>query len=119
MNTDLNDYTVLDLECILAEAEQAARDAASKFFTETLNGKDGFPCGFAWVEILGVKGNTKLGRRLKQAGVKLDSYSKCFKIWNPSKFPAQNVDTLEQGALAAADVLKKYGFKAYSSSRWD
>jgi hypothetical protein len=33
--------------------------------------------------------------------------------------PVQNVDTLEAGAEAAAKVLRKYGFEAYSGSRLD
>jgi hypothetical protein len=31
----------------------------------------------------------------------------------------QNVDTLEAGAQAAADVFKRYGFTAYAGSRLD
>jgi hypothetical protein len=40
-------------------------------------------------------------------------------MWNPSKYGCQNVDTLEAGAQAAADVFKKYGFRAYAGSRLD
>jgi hypothetical protein len=31
----------------------------------------------------------------------------------------QNMDTLEAGARAYAEVLGKYGFKAYAESRMD
>jgi hypothetical protein len=40
-------------------------------------------------------------------------------MWNPSKFGCQNVDTLEEGARAAAAVFKSYGFEAYAGSRLD
>jgi hypothetical protein len=40
-------------------------------------------------------------------------------MWNPSKMMVQNVDTLEAGADAAAQVFKRYGFTAYAGSRLD
>ena len=80
-------------------------------------------CGFAWVNIYEyqgqkLKGNTKIGRALKSAGID-QNWERVFSVWNPSKFPTQNVDTLEAGARAAAGVLQKYGFVAYAGSRLD
>lgn len=112
------EYTVDQVKAIVTEAKQEARLAADKFFQEKLNGVDQYSCGFAWVNILGVKGNTKLGRVLKAAGVRQD-YTKAFSIWNPSEMAVQNIDTLEAGARAAADVLTRYGFTAYAGSRLD
>jgi hypothetical protein len=106
------------IDTIVAEAKTAARIAAEQFFQEKLNGRDQFACGFAWVDIFGVKGNTKLGRALKEAGVR-KSHTGAFQIWNPADMYVQNVDTLEAGAQAAADVFKKYGFSAYAGSRLD
>ena len=103
---------------IVAEAREAAYQAAMKFFRERLGGKDQFACGFAWTNIYGVKGNTKLGKMLKAAGVRQD-YTRAFQLWNPAKMPVQNVDTLEEGARAAAEVFRKYGFEAYAGSRLD
>ena len=103
---------------IVAEAEQAAQAAASKFYYEKLGGQDRFACGFAWVEIYGIKGNTKLGKALAAQGIR-KSYSGGLQMWNPSKMMVQNVDTLEAGADAAAQVFKKYGFTAYAGSRLD
>lgn len=103
---------------IVAEAQTAAAQAANKFFQERLGGKDQYACGFAWVEIYGVKGNTKLGKALAAQGIR-KSYSGGLQMWNPSKFMCQNVDTLEAGARAAAAVFKKYGFTAYAGSRLD
>jgi hypothetical protein len=111
-------YTVQQVKDIVAEATMAARDAAELFFQTRLNGRDQFACGFAWVNITGIKGNTKLGRVLKEAGLRQD-YTKAFSIWNPSGMPVQNVDTLEVGARAAAEVFEKYGFQAYAGSRLD
>ena len=95
----------------LQEASKAARDALAKY-------GDRDACGFAWTNIYKVKGNTKLGKMLKAAGVRQD-YTKAFQLWNPSKMPVQSVGILEAGAQAAADVFRKYGFEAYAGSRLD
>jgi len=106
------------VDTIVAEAKSAAREAAERFFQEKLNGQDQFACGFAWVDIFGVKGNTKLGKAFKEAGVS-KSHTGAFQIWNPADMYVQNVDTLEAGARAAAGVFEKYGFEAYAGSRLD
>lgn len=111
-------YSKEQVEQIVAEAKSAAQVAAQKFFAEKLGGRDQYACGFAWVEIFGVKGNTKMGKVLKAAGIR-QNYHKAFEIWNPSGMNCQNVDTLEAGARAAAQVFKKYGFEAYAGSRLD
>ena len=103
---------------IVKEAQDAAYKAAMEFFYDKLGGRDQYACGFAWVNIHGVKGNTKLGKMLKAAGVRQD-YTKAFQIWNPAQMGCQNVDTLEEGARAAAEVFRKYGFEAYAGSRLD
>jgi len=111
-------YTVQEVKDIVAEATMAARDAAELFFQTKLGGRDQYACGFAWVNIHGIKGNTKMGRVLKEAGIRQD-YTKAFQLWNPSGHNCQNVDTKEAGAEACAKVLQKYGFQAYAGSRLD
>ncbi len=113
------DFTQDQINNIVREARDAAYAAADKFFRERLGGVDQYACGFAWVNIYRVKGNTKLGRMLKAAGVRKNDYDKAFQLWNPAGYPAQNIDTLEHGALAAARVFAKYGFDAYMGSRLD
>lgn len=112
-----------EVNTIVAEARQAAAEAATKFFNERLGGVDQYACGFAWVEIFRygnekIRGNSKLGKMLTAAGVKQD-YKRTFQIWNPSGLGCQNVDTKEVGANAAAKVFVKYGFSAYGASRLD
>ncbi len=99
------------VEEAMTQANKAARDALAKF-------GDRDACGFAWTNIYGVKGNTKLGKMLKAAGVRQD-YTKAFQLWNPAKLGVQSVGILEEGARAAADVFRKYGFEAYAGSRLD
>jgi hypothetical protein len=110
-------YTVEDIKRIVEEACDAAYKAADTYENDVMQGGWG-ACGFAWVNIYGIKGNTKIGRRMKQAGIG-KCYTGALQIWNPSKYPTQNVDTLEAGAEAAAEVFKRYGFTAYAGSRLD
>jgi hypothetical protein len=106
------------IPAIVAEARSAAYEAAAKFFQEKLGGRDQMSCGFAWVNVYSVKGSTKLGKALTANGFR-KSYEGGLQMWNPSNFGCQNIDTLEEGARAAADVLRKYGFEAYAGSRLD
>ena len=117
------ELTVTQIQQAVREAKEAAYEAADNYFKTKLGGVDQYSCGFAWVNIykhndVQIKGNTKLGRAMKAAGIHQD-YTKAFQIWNPSGYGCQNVDTLEAGARAAADVFKKYGFTAYAGSRLD
>ena len=57
--TVLNDYTVEDLKTIKAAANQHAADAAQAHIDEY--GEQWY-CGFAWVNIWDIKGNTKLAQ---------------------------------------------------------
>ena len=107
-----------ELKIIINEAKTAANKASMKYLDETLKGEDNYPCGFAWVNIYGVKGNTKQGKAFKAAGLEKD-YSGAYSIWNPGNVNVQNVDVKEAGAEAAAEIFKSYGFKAYSGSRLD
>ena len=116
-------YTPAELKAIVTEAQEAAYTAADDFENRYFPDGGWGACGFAWVNIYRhndkpIKGNTKMGRALKAAGVRQD-WTRAFQIWNPSKYPTQNVDTLEAGARAAAAVLQRYGFTAYAGSRLD
>ena len=112
------EYTINEIKDIVTKAKKAAYEAAGDYLVEKLDGKDNYPCGFAWVNIHGVKGNTKLGRNMKAAGIEQD-YTKAFQIWNPANINVQNVDVKEAGASAAAKVFESFGFKAYAGSRLD
>ena len=112
------EYSKAQVESIVAEAKFEAEKAARKFFQEKLGGVDQYSCGFAWVDIFGIKGNTKIGKAFKAAGVR-KSYTGSYQIWNPAGLGVQNIDTLEAGAEAAAKVFEKYGFRAYAGSRLD
>ena len=112
---DINSYSVDYLKQLLASAQQAAYDAGTQFIKQ--HGEQGY-CGFAWVNIWGVKGNTKLGKAMKAAGYTKD-YTGAYSIWNPSGLGTQCMSTKEAGAEAAARVFVAAGFTAYAGSRPD
>ena len=111
-------YTVEQIRNLVEEAKIKAYAAADEHENRYYPEGGWGACGFAWVNIWGIKGNTKLGRAMKAAGIEKD-YSGAHSIWNPSKYPTQNVSTLEAGAQAAAQVFKDAGFTAYAGSRLD
>ena len=111
----LNDYTVEDIQNIVALAKAEAYGAAMTHIDTY--GEQAY-CGFAWVNIWGIKGNTKLGKRMKAAGLDKD-YQGAYSIWNPSSLGTQCMSTKEAGARAAAEVFKAYGFTCYAGSRAD
>jgi hypothetical protein len=115
-----------EMEATLVKNEMLAqaKAAADKFYADSMGGKDWGGCGFAWVTVYPKhKGNTRAGRAervvLRDMGFELDWTGKSFQYWNPSKHMAQNIDTKEAGARAAAEVLRKHGFDAYAGSRLD
>ena len=99
------------------EAAMAARTAAKELYSK--HGDRG-ACGFAWVNIYGVRSNSKLGKWLAAAGFRKD-YTGALSLWNPSKAAVQSIDILEAGAYAYAEVIKeKLGLdKVYAGSRMD
>jgi hypothetical protein len=101
----------------LNEAGMAARTAAKDFLQKH---GDRDACGFAWVNVWGVRSNSKLGKALQAAGFRKD-YTGSLQLWNPSRAGVQSISVLEAGAEAYADVLRnKLGLdKVYAGSRLD
>ena len=114
----------MDTNAIRIELVTAAAGAAMDKFNEFGQTDMVGACGFAWVTIRPKnKGNTKLGKDerkiLAKLGFEKDWTGKSYQLWNPADYSGQNVDIKEAGAKAAAKVLQKYGFDAYSNSRLD
>lgn len=114
----------MNIPVVRDEMLAAAHAAAEKFFKERLGGVDQYACGFAWLTVYPVhKGNTRAGRAerrvLEQMGFRKDWTGKAYEFWDPSKYPCQNVDTKEAGAIAAANILRKHGFRVSVGSRLD
>jgi|TARA_B100000941_G_scaffold284477_1_gene255286 hypothetical protein len=109
---------------INTEAKMAAKTAVSNFlndWNEKTGGNEyGEPmyCGFAWVELPDMKLSTKLGKAFQSVGFK-KSWSRGLTMWDPAEHRGQSMDCKEVGAQAYAEVLRKYGVKAYMGSRAD
>jgi hypothetical protein len=101
----------------LNEAAMAARSAAKEFFQKH---GDRDACGFAWVNVWGVRSNSRLGKTLQSYGFRKD-YTGSLQLWNPSKAGSQSISILEAGAEAYAKVLRdKLGLEqCYAGSRMD
>jgi len=99
------------------EAAMAARTAAKAFYDKH---GDRDCCGFAWVNVWGVRSNSRLGKTLQSYGFRKD-YTGSLQLWNPSGSPTQSISIKEAGAYAYAEVLKqKLGLeKVYAGSRMD
>jgi hypothetical protein len=115
---------MLDTQAIVTEMTLAAQAAAKEFAIQHFGGTDGGACGFAWVTVFPEnKGNTKLGKQeralLKSMGFRQDWTGKSYQLWDPANWPGQSVDVKSAGAVAAANVLKKHGFRAYAEDRLD
>jgi len=114
-------YSVEDLQVIFNKARVAAEQASQQVYDKYGTDHVG-ACGFAWVDIYEfngekLKGNTKMGRLLKKAGIE-QNWQRTFSQWC-NWYGGQNIDIKEAGARAYANVLKGYGFIAYAGSRLD
>lgn len=102
----------------VAAAKEAVKESVAKWTERYGSAEVAGACGFAWVNLYGVKLSTKIGKEFEAVGFR-KSYHKGLEIYNPSGYPGQNVDVKEAGAVAYAKVLEKYGYKAYAASRLD
>ena len=76
-------------------------------------------CGFAWVDVYGVRSNSKQGKELIAAGFSKSYRAGVLSMWNPGKHGTQSISVKEAGADALATYLTALGIKAYSGSRMD
>ena len=116
-STDIRNLSEDQFKTILLFASDAAHQAAQQYLDKNFDGQDGGPCGFGWVEIYGVRSNSRTGKLLAMYGIrKLDRY---FYWHNPSAMPIQSIDAKYAAACAAARVLRAYGFRAEAADRLD
>lgn len=113
------DFNTIKVQMAHVKALDAAQKAARAFADKHMNGRDGGACGFAWVDVYGVRSNSKLGKALKEVGFS-KSYSGSLQLWN-KWWPGQSIDAAEHGATAYATVIKEeLGLdRCYSGSRLD
>jgi len=114
MTTDIN---------VLAEAtvKQAVVEANRKTQNYIARHGERGGCGFTWVDIYGVRANSKLGKALIANGFRKDSYDKSLKFWSPDKTTTQSVAAKEAGAQAFVTVMQNSfeDIRIYVGSRLD
>jgi hypothetical protein len=116
MTTATQEFNAALVQDACNEAAIQARTAAKDFFQKH---GDRDLCGFAWVNVWGVRSNSRLGKTLQSFGFR-KSYDGSLQLWNPAGAMTQSVSIVEAGAEAYARVLtEKLGIKAYAGSRLD
>jgi len=106
----------MDIQAIHAEAKQAAIDAENNFLAK--HGEMAY-CGFAWVDVVVDRTNSKEAKALAEIGFKKSYRPKTMNLWTCGNYHGQSMDVKEHGAMAYAAVLAKHGFRAYMGSRAD
>ena len=116
MTTATADYNAEQVQNACNEAAIQARTAAKAYY-DAHGDRDA--CGFAWVDVYGVRSNSRLGKTLQSYGFR-KSYTGGLQLWNPSGAGSQSISILEAGAEAYARVLtERLSIRAYAGSRLD
>jgi hypothetical protein len=108
-----------DAQAVQTTCEKAllASKVAAKAFYDAHGDRDA--CGFAWVDIYGVRSNSRLGKTLQTFGFR-KSYTGSLQLWNPAGAGTQSISILEAGAEAYAKIVaEELGVRAYAGSRLD
>ena len=106
----------MDFQAIHNEAQTAAINAENAYLAQH---GDPMYCGFAWVDVYVERTNSKEAKELLQMGFRKSWKSKCLNLWRVGTYNGQSMDVKEAGAHAYAEVLSKYGYRAYMGSRAD
>jgi hypothetical protein len=115
----MSNFETVKVQMAHVRAMAEAQAAAKAFADKHMGGRDGGPCGFAWVNVYKVRSNSKLGKALAEVGFR-KSYDGGLQLWN-KWWPGQSVDAAEHGAYAYATVMKEeLGIEnIYAGSRLD
>ena len=106
---------MITVEQIQAGVEQARQ--ASQAMYQQVGERDA--CGFAWVDVYGVRSNSRQGKELLAAGFSKSYRAGVLSLWNPGQHGTQSISVKEAGAYAMAQYLEALGLKAYAGSRMD
>lgn len=92
---------------------------ASQDTYQAMGNQDRGCCGFAWVDVVVERTNSKEAKELLAAGFRKDYKARTLSMWNPGGLPVQNIDIKEAGAQAMATYLRALGLDARAGSRMD
>ena len=85
---------------------------------ESIRGmKEMMYCGFAWVNVYGVRKGSKFSKVLEANGFRHVAYAKAHQYW--VSLGGQSMDVKETYASAMAKALSAAGLRAFAESRAD
>jgi len=111
------EYTHINFKETHDWALKVSKKAIEKALEE--HGEPELACGFAWVNVHGVRKNSETGKQLEKLGYSWSGYEKSYYLWKPADYNGQCIMIHEAGASAYAQVLKKAGIQASTGSRLD
>jgi hypothetical protein len=114
-----------DVPFIISEAQCAGEQGMQQTIPKPMVVQDGSTryvvpsgvCGFATVNVPGVRSNSKLGKELIKHGFYKNSYERCLQY--SVHRGGQSMELKEAYAEEFARTLRRYGIDAYSTSRMD
>jgi hypothetical protein len=92
----MKNFSKEEIISAVQEAQAEAAQATNEFLAKH---GDRDACGFAWVDIFGVRSNSKEGKALVEAGFR-KSYTGGLQMWDPSKSFTQSISAKEAGTEA-------------------
>ena len=103
------------LTATLFAARNAAGESTHQYIREY--GEHPFNCGFAWVNVKGVRG--KALNILKEFGFKKSYVGSGHSLWDPSQSFTQDMSAKMAGAEVYAEMLREIGIDAEAQCRLD
>ena len=114
-------YEKIDLHQMHSFAKKVAEQQTHKEIDKYPDGEPEFSVGFAWVNVYGLRKNSKLVKKFEEIGFKWNEYKKCLGMssYKILDYNGQCIMVKEAGVHAYADVCKNYGLDIYAESRLD
>jgi len=112
-------YESINLKEMHDFAKRKANQQAQKELDKYPNGEPEFSCGYACVNVYGLRKNSKLVKKFEEIGFEWDTYRKCLSLssYDILNYNGQCIMVKEAGCEAYRDVCEKYGLKIHASSR--
>ena len=114
-------YEKIDLHQMYDFAKRKANQQAQKELDKYPDGEPEFSCGFAWVNVGGLRKNSKLVKKFQEIGFRWDDYKKCLRMssYNIIDYNGQCIMVKEAGCEAFVDVCREYGLNIRADSKLD
>ncbi len=112
-------YESINLKEMHDFAKRVANQQAQKELDKYPNGEPEFSCGYACVNVYGLRKNSKLVKKFEEIGFEWDTYRKCLTTssYDILNYNGQCIMVKEAGCKAYRDVCEKYGLRVHASSR--